>query len=71
MCVNAEISPGVKRGGTVNLVDPLHRRAWSGRSTFPAFIEVDISDLEISYSKHLDDIKLPEGVRRCAPTSRS
>jgi len=57
----ADVSPGVKRGGTVNLVThaidvvvrPEH---------IPAFIEVDVSELEINHSKHLDDIKLPEGV---------
>ena len=29
----------------------------------PDPIEVDVSELEINYSKHLSDIKFPEGVK--------
>ncbi len=57
----AEVSPGVKRGGTVNIVahaveleaDPDH---------IPQFIEVDVSKLEINSSVHLSDVELPKGV---------
>src|SRR5690606_36423042 len=57
----AEVSPGVKRGGTVNIVthtvdleaDP---------EQIPQFIEIDISKLEINNSVHLSSIDLPKGV---------
>ena len=63
--INTEASPGVKRGGAVNLVThaievivPADR--------IPQFFEVDITGLEINYSKHLSDVKLPEGVKPVA-----
>jgi large subunit ribosomal protein L25 len=60
--IGAETAPGVKRGGTVNIVahtidvqvDP---------ENIPEAIEVDVSDLELSHSRHLSDVKLPEGVK--------
>src|SRR5436190_659083 len=64
--VNAETAPGVKRGGTVNMVthtiDVMVKP-----EQIPDHIEVDVSELEINYSKHLSDIKFPEGVK---PISR-
>ena len=59
--VGADVSPGVKRGGTVNLVNHSIDVVVKPEQ-IPAYFEVDISDLEIAHSKHLDDIKLPEGV---------
>ena len=65
--VNADQAPGVKRGGTVNIVthtiDVLCKP-----EAIPEAIEVDISELEINYSKHLSDITFPEGVK---PISRA
>src|SRR6202167_5463957 len=59
---NADQSPGVKRGGTVSIVT--HTIEVRCRAdAIPAGIDVDVSDLEINYSKHLSDITLPEGVR--------
>jgi large subunit ribosomal protein L25 len=59
---NAEQSPGVKRGGTVSIVT--HTVEVRCRAdAIPAGIEVDVGNLEINHSKHLSDIKLPEGVR--------
>jgi large subunit ribosomal protein L25 len=59
---NAEQSPGVKRGGTVSIVT--HTIEVRCRAdAIPNAIEVDVSGLEINYSKHLSDITLPEGVR--------
>ena len=59
---NADKAPGVKRGGTVNLV--AHTiDVTVNPEAIPEFIEVDISELEINYSKHLSDIKLPDGVK--------
>ena len=60
--VKAEASPGVKRGGTVNIVT--HTIDLECKvDNIPQFVEADVSDLEISHSLHLSDIKLPEGVR--------
>ncbi len=59
---NVEQSPGVKRGGTVSIVThsiDVRCRA----DAIPTSIDVDVSGLEINYSKHLSDIELPEGVR--------
>ena len=59
---NAEISPGVKRGGTVSIVT--HSIEVRCRAeAIPTGIEVDVGGLDINYSRHLSDIKLPEGVR--------
>jgi large subunit ribosomal protein L25 len=63
--VNADQAPGVKRGGTVNVVThavPVLVKP----EAIPEAIEVDIAELEINYSKHLSDIKLPEGVKSAA-----
>jgi large subunit ribosomal protein L25 len=60
--VNADKSPGVKRGGTVSLV--AHTLDVTVKpEAIPEFIEVDVGELEINHSKHLSDIKLPEGVK--------
>jgi large subunit ribosomal protein L25 len=64
--VKADVSPGVKRGGTVNLVT--HTIDVQCRpEAIPDAIEVDVSGLEINYSKHLSDITFPPGVK---PLSR-
>ena len=60
--VKAEASPGVKRGGTVNIVTHAIDLECSV-DNIPQFIEADVSSLEISYSLHLSDIKLPDGVK--------
>ena len=58
----AEISPGVKRGGAVNIVE--HTIAVRVRADqIPEEIVVDVSDLDINYSRHLNEITLPEGVQ--------
>src|ERR1700736_3708727 len=59
---NAESAPGVKRGGTVNIVTHTIDLECSV-DNIPQFIEADVGALEISYSLHLSDIKLPTGVR--------
>ena len=60
--VNAETAPGVKRGGTVNIVTHTIDLECSV-DNIPPYIEADVSALEISYSLHLSDIKLPTGVK--------
>jgi large subunit ribosomal protein L25 len=64
--VNAETSPGVKRGGTVNIVTHTLELEASA-DNIPQYIEVDVGGLEISHSLHLSEIKLPAGVK---PLSR-
>jgi large subunit ribosomal protein L25 len=59
---NAETAPGVKRGGTVNIVTHTIDVECSV-DNIPQFIEADVSGLEISYSLHLSDIELPPGVK--------
>jgi large subunit ribosomal protein L25 len=58
----ADASPGVKRGGTVNIVTHAIDLECSV-DDIPQFIEADVSGLEIGYSLHLSDIKLPAGVK--------
>jgi len=60
-----ELSPGVKRGGTVSIVaHSIEVRCLA--EAIPSGIDVDVSDLDINYSRHLSDITLPEGVRAVA-----
>ncbi len=60
--VGEEKSPGVKRGGVVNIV---HRTVMfeCHPSSIPHHIEVDVSTLEIGHNLHISKIKLPEGVK--------
>lgn len=59
---NADQAPGIKRGGAVNIVThTLDVRCPADQ--IPEAIEVDISGLEINYSKHLSDVALPPNVR--------
>ncbi len=63
--INTEQSPGVKRGGAVNIVThSLPLRCPPDR--IPQAIEVDLAGLDINTSKHLSDIQLPEGVKPVA-----
>ncbi len=60
--INADQSPGIKRGGTVNIVThTLDVRCPA--DAIPEAFEVDLSGLEINHSKHLSDINLPSNVR--------
>src|ERR1700743_1509498 len=60
--MRAEASPGVKRGGTVNIVTHAVDLECSV-DNIPQFLEADVSSLEISHSLHLSDVKLPAGVK--------
>jgi large subunit ribosomal protein L25 len=63
--INAEASPGVKRGGAVNIVaHSIPVRCPPDK--IPQAIDVDVTGLEINYSKHLSDVTLPEGVQPIA-----
>lgn len=60
--VKSEASPGVKRGGTVNIVAHAVELECSVES-IPQFIDVDVGTLEIGHSLHLSDVNLPAGVK--------
>jgi large subunit ribosomal protein L25 len=60
--INAETAPGVKRGGTVNIVTHTIDLECAVEN-IPQYIDADVGALEISYSLHLSDIKLPKGVK--------
>jgi large subunit ribosomal protein L25 len=60
--IRADAAPGVKRGGTVNIVTHTIDLECSV-DNIPQFIEADVSGLEIGYSLHLSDIKLPAGIK--------
>src|ERR1700754_4852324 len=60
--VKAEASPGVKRGGTVNIVTHTIDIECSV-DNIPQYIEVDVSSVEIGHSLHLDDVTLPSNVK--------
>ncbi len=58
----AENSPGIKRGGTVNIVThSVEVRCPPDK--IPQAIVVDVSGLEINYSKHLNEVEMPAGIR--------
>src|SRR5215831_11378013 len=59
---NADQAPGVKRGGTVNIVTHSVEVVCAA-DDIPEAVDVDISGLEINYSKHLDEITLPPKVK--------
>jgi large subunit ribosomal protein L25 len=60
--VNSETAPGIKRGGTVNIVTHALELECSV-DNIPQYIEADASSLEIGHSLHLNEIKLPSGVK--------
>src|ERR1700689_1112738 len=60
--INAENSPGIKRGGILNVV----RHAIDMLcpvDAIPEHITIALDDLEIGDSVHISKVKLPEGVR--------
>ena len=63
--VRSEASPGIKRGGTVNIVTHAVDLECSV-DNIPQFIEADVGALEISHSLHLSDVKMPGGVKSLA-----
>jgi large subunit ribosomal protein L25 len=60
--LNADQSPGVKRGGAVNIVTHTVQ-VQAPADAIPESIEVDIAGVDINHSKHLSDVKLPPNVR--------
>jgi large subunit ribosomal protein L25 len=59
---NDLLSPGLKRGGVLNVV----RReveVWAPADKVPEVFEVNLEGLEIGRSIHISAVELPEGVR--------
>jgi large subunit ribosomal protein L25 len=60
--VNDDASPGLKRGGVLNVV--LHEIECScPADAIPESITVDLKGLNIGDSVHISQVKLPEGIR--------
>ena len=58
--INRDASPGLKKGGTVNLVQ--HQvELIAPANSIPEDITVDLSGLDFHDSVHVSDLKLPEG----------
>jgi large subunit ribosomal protein L25 len=60
--VNDAMSPGLKRGGVLNIVRH-DIQVTCPYDKIPAFFEVDLTGLEIGRSIHISAIKLPDGVQ--------
>jgi large subunit ribosomal protein L25 len=64
--VNQDKSPGIKRGGALNLV--LHAiELWAPAEAIPDSITIDLNGLDIHDSVHASNIQLPEG---CKPVDQ-
>ncbi len=59
--VNAEKCPGVKRGGSINVVRHFVRLVCLP-DNIPSSLDVDVSEAMIGDSIHISEITLPEGV---------
>lgn len=61
VAINAEASPGLKRGGVLNIVR--HEVSLFCRAdNIPEKITIDLTGLDINDSIHISSVKLPEGV---------
>jgi large subunit ribosomal protein L25 len=60
--VRQEASPGLKRGGTLNIVRHTIELVVPS-DAIPESIEADLTGLDINDSLHISAIKLPEGAR--------
>ncbi|MDP5241149.1 50S ribosomal protein L25/general stress protein Ctc [Uliginosibacterium sp. 31-16] len=69
--INHDVCPGVKLQGGVfsHTINELDLKGLPGK--LPAFIEVDMKDLNVGGVIHLSDIKLPEGVELAHATEGS
>ncbi|MBV9635040.1 MAG: 50S ribosomal protein L25/general stress protein Ctc [Methylobacteriaceae bacterium] len=62
--INQDICPGLKRGGSLNVVR--HRvEMWVPADAIPEALTADLATLDFNDSLHISAIKLPEG---CRPT---
>jgi large subunit ribosomal protein L25 len=60
--VGQERSPGVKRGGTLQIVEHSVELLVPS-DAIPDFIEASVADLDIGSSVHLEDVALPAGAK--------
>jgi large subunit ribosomal protein L25 len=60
--VNEALSPGLKRGGVLNIVRH-DVEVWCPADAIPQFFEVDLTGLAIGRSIHISAVALPEGVK--------
>ena len=69
--VNAEVSPGIKvKGGILNqLATEVEVKCLA--KDLPEFIQVDLSNLDIGQAIHLQDLKLPAGVKAFTHTDEN
>ena len=58
--VNEELSPGIKRGGVLNVVRHTIEMICSA-DNIPRFITVDLAGLEIGDGVHISQVDIPEG----------
>lgn len=60
--INADKSPGIKRGGTLNVVH--HEiEVLCSPDRIPEKFEISLEGLQVGEAVHLSDLKLPEGVK--------
>ena len=60
--INEALSPGLKRGGVLNVVRH-DVEVWCPANAIPQFFEVDLTGLAIGRSIHISAVALPEGVK--------
>jgi large subunit ribosomal protein L25 len=60
--VNQGLSPGLKRGGVLNIVRH-DIEVYTPYDRIPPFFEVNLEGLEIGRSVHISALKLPDGVK--------
>ena len=60
--INEALSPGLKRGGVLNVVRH-DVEVWCPSDAIPQFFEVDLTGLAIGRSVHISAVALPEGVK--------
>ena len=65
--INQDASPGVKRGGAVNIVEHSVLMMVPAEA-IPSAINVDLKGIDINHSIHINHITLPEG---CTPVDKS
>jgi len=59
--INQEAAPGIKRGGTLNIVRHTVE-FFCPADAIPDFITADLTGLEIGHSLHISAVKLPEKI---------
>ena len=60
--LNADKSVGIKRGGVLNMVRR-NVELLCNVASIPKYIEVDVSEVNIGSSVHINDVALPAGVK--------